>query len=83
MNQYFPPHKSNNEITVKLGLSSHATKDNLKNLNANTSYFALKANLAGLKIKVDKLENVPTDLTKLNNAVQNDVLRKADAVILF
>ena len=56
---------------VKFDLSNYATKTDLKNVtHVDTSSFALKANLASLKIKVDKLDNdklapVPADLSKL------------------
>ena len=47
----------------------------------DTSSFALKPNLANLKTEVDKLDidklvPVPTDLSKLSNVVQNDVVKK-------
>ena len=43
--------------------------------------FALKTNLANLKteahkLDIDKLVSVPTDLSKLSNAVKNDVVKK-------
>ena len=45
------------------------------------SNLALKSNLASLKtevdkIDVDKLKAVPVDLSKLNNVVKNDVVKK-------
>ena len=58
-------------------------KQMLKNItHVDTSSFALKINLAGLKIKVDKLYidklvPVPVDLSKLSNVVKNDVVKKA------
>ena len=47
------------------------------------SSFASKTNLAALKtevdkIDVDKLKTTPVDLAKLTNAIQNDVVKKAD-----
>ena len=47
----------------------------------NVSSFATKANLASLKTEVDKidadkLKTVLVDLTKLSNAVKNDVVKK-------
>ena len=47
----------------------------------DVSSFALKSNLAGLKIEVDKLDidkltPVPNNLAKLSNAVKNDVVKK-------
>ena len=55
----------------------------LKILHVDTSSFALKTNLTNLKSEVDKLDinklkPVPTDLSKLSNAVKNDVVKKAD-----
>ena len=49
--------------------------------NVDTSSFALKTNLATLKTEVDKLDidklaPVPTDLSKLSNAVKNHVVKK-------
>ena len=47
----------------------------------NTSSFVLKTNLANLKTEVDKLDieklaPVPVDLSKLNDVVENDVVKK-------
>ena len=47
------------------------------------SRFASKTNLAGLKTEVDKidtdkLKTAPTDLAKLTNAIENDVVKKTD-----
>ena len=49
--------------------------------HVDTSSFALKTNLANLKTEADKLdieklEPVPTDLSKLSNVVKNDVAKK-------
>ena len=58
-------------------------KQMLKNVtHVDTSSFVLKKNLAGFKIKVDKLyidKLVPVlvDLSKLINAVKTDVVKKA------
>ena len=44
-------------IKVKLDLSNHPTKADIKNIvHGDTSSFALKANLANLKTEVDKLD---------------------------
>ena len=40
--QYFPSHKDGTSIDVNLNLSGYATKDDLKNLNVDTSSSALK-----------------------------------------
>ena len=49
--------------------------------HADTSSFALKSNLASLKIEldilyIDKLVPVPVDLSKLCDEVKNDVVKK-------
>ena len=52
MSQYFPKPFRNfgRNINVKVDLSNYATKTDLKDVtHANTSSFALKTNLAGLK----------------------------------
>ena len=85
MSQYFPkPFRSfGGKINVKVDLSNYATKTDLKNVaHVDTSRFALKTNLASLKTEVDKLDNdklvpVPVDLSKLNDVVKNDVVKKA------
>ena len=50
-------------------------------IHVDISNFALKPNLASLKkevdkIDVDKLKTVPADLSKLNNVVNNDAVKK-------
>ena len=47
------------------------------------SSFARKTNLVALKTEVDKvdtdkLKTTPTDLAKLTNAIENDVVKKTD-----
>ena len=81
MSQYFPkPYEPFGwDINDKDDLSNYATKADIKNIShVDTSNFALKSNLASLKTEVDKLDinklvSVPTDLSKLNDAVKNDV----------
>ena len=81
MSQYFPkPFRSfAGNINVKVDLSNYATKTDLKNVtHVDTSSFALKTNLAGLKTEVDKLDidklaPGPVDLSKLSDVVKNDV----------
>ena len=82
---YYPPYKSSsNNIKVELDLTNYATKTDLKNItHVDVSSFASKTNLAVLKteldkIDVDKLKTAPADLTKLTNAIENDVLKKTD-----
>ena len=85
MSTYYPPYKSSsNNIKVELDLTNYATKTDLKNMTyVNASSFASKTNLAALKtevykIDVDKLMTTPTDLAKLTNPVENDLVKKTD-----
>ena len=86
MSQYFPkPYEPfGGNINVTVDLSNFATKDDIKNItHVDTSSFALKTNLANLKsevdkLNVDKLMPVPADLSKLNNVVKHDVVKKTD-----
>ena len=85
MSQSFSkPFKSfGRNINVKVDLSNYAKKTNLKNVtHVDTSSFELKTNLANLKteadkLDIDKLAPVPFDLSKLNDVVKTDVIRKA------
>ena len=85
MSQYYPPYRSSsNNIKVELDLANYATKKDLKNItHVDVSSFAGKTNLAALKTEVDKidadkLKTAPTDLAKLTNAIENDVVKKTD-----
>ena len=82
---YYPPYKSSsNNVKVELDLTNYATKTDLKNItHVDGSSFASKTNLAALKTEVDKidtnkLKTAPTDLAKLTNAIENDVVKKTD-----
>ena len=86
MSQYFPkPFNSHfsDSIKVKSDLSNYATKTDLKSVtHVDTSRFALKTNLANLKteadqLDIDKLAPVLVDLSELNDAVKNGVVKKA------
>ena len=76
MSQYFPkPYEPfGGDINVKVDLSNYATKADIKNIShVDTSSFALKTNLAGLKTEVDQLDidklvPVPVDLSKLSDS---------------
>ena len=83
MSQYFPkPYEPFSwVINVKVDLSNYATKTDIKNIShVDTSSFASKSNLTGLKIEVDKLDvdklvPVPVDLSKISDAVKNNVVK--------
>ena len=84
MSQHFPKPFRNfgGNINFKVDLSNYATKTDLKNItHINTSRFVLKTNLASLKteadkLDIDKLAPAPIDLSKLSDAVKNDVVKK-------
>ena len=79
MSQYFPKQYEpfGGNINVKVDLSNYATKTDIKNIsNVDTSSFALKTNLSSLKPEIDKLVPVPVDLSKLSDAIKNDVVKK-------
>ena len=85
MSQYYPPYRSSsNNIKVELDLANYATKTDLNNItHVDVSSFASKTNLAVLKAEVDKidadkLKTTPTDLAKLTNTVEHDVVKKTD-----
>ena len=82
---YYPPYKSSsNNVKVELDLTNYATKTDLKNItHVDVSSFASKTKLAELKtevdkVDIDKLKTAPTDLAKLTNAIENDVVKKTD-----
>ena len=59
MSQYFPkPYEPfGGNINVKVDLYNYATKTDLKNIShVDANSFALKSNLANLKIEVDQLD---------------------------
>ena len=85
MCQYFPkPFNSHfgDSTKVKIDLSNYAAKTDIKNIShVDTLSFALKTNLSSLKTEVDKLDidklvPIPVDLSKLSDAVKNDVVKK-------
>ena len=84
MSKFYPkPYKPFSKgIKVKVDLSNYATKADIKNIShADTSSFALKTNLVSLKTEVDKLDidklvHVPVNVSKLNDVVKNDVVKK-------
>ena len=81
----YPPYKSSsNNVKVELDLTNYATKTDSKSItHVDVSSFASKTNLAVLrtevdKIDTDKLKTAPTDLVKLTNSIENDVVKKTD-----
>ena len=84
MSYYHPYKSSSNNVKVELDLTNYATKTDLKNItHVDVSSFASITNLAALKTEVDKidtdkLKTAPTDLAKLTNAIENDVVKKTD-----
>ena len=85
MSQYYPPCRSSSyNIKVELDLDNYVTKTDLKNItHVDVSSFASETNLAALKTEVDKidadkLKTTPTDLAKLTNAIEHDVVKKTD-----
>ena len=83
MTQYYPPYRSSRN-NIKVELANYATKTDLNNItHVDVSSFASKTNLAALKTEVDKIDSdklktTPADLTKLTNAIENDVVKKTD-----
>ena len=72
MSEYFPGPKSSRwRVKIELDLSNYATEANLKNATGmDTSKFVKNVDLVGLKSSVDKLDieklkNVPTNLSNL------------------
>ena len=83
MSTYYSPYKSSSQnIKVELDLSNYATKKDINDItHVDVSGFASKTNLAALKSEIDKiyvgkLKTAPTDLAKLTNAVENDLVKK-------
>ena len=81
MSYYRPYKSSSNNVKVQLDLSNHATKNDLRNItHVDVGSFASKTNLAALKpevykIDTDNLKTAPTDLAKLTNAIENDLVK--------
>ena len=76
MSEYFPePKLFRGNVKVELDLSNYATKVDFKNATGvDTSKFANKIDLAGLKsntdkLDIDKLKNVPSNLNNLESKV--------------
>ena len=84
ISQHFPKHNEpfGGDSNIKTDLSNYATKTDIENISqVEASSFALKSNLASLKaevykLNIDKLPPVPVDLSKLSDAVKNDVIEE-------
>ena len=81
MSECFPKLNSlGANVKVELDLSNYATKADLKNATGiDTSSFAKKVDLANLKsnvdkLDIDKLKNVPTNLSNLESKVHKKIL---------
>ena len=75
-----------NKIRVKLDLANYATKSDLKRETCDTSEFAKKNDLAGLKsdvdeLNIDKFKTVPVDLSKQSNEVDNVMKTEYDKLV--
>ena len=75
-NEYFPERRSSRgSVKFELHLSNYATKVDLKNgTGVNTSKCAKNVDLASLKyeadkLDIDKLKNVPTNISNLESKV--------------
>ena len=85
MSQYFPkPYESFRwDIDVKVDWSNYAAKADLNNATGiYISELALRSDLPNLKAEVGKIDvynwkTISVDLSKLSNAVNNDVVKKA------
>ena len=69
-------------LTLKLTYLIMQQRQTSKTFQTDTSSFALKSNLAGLKAEVDKLDiddlvPVSADLSKLIDVVKSDVIKKS------
>ena len=90
ISQYFPkPYESfGGDINVKADLSNYVTKTDVKNItHVDTSSFALKTNLANLKIEVDKLDidklkSLPNNLNNLKTEVDKLDIDKLGSVTI-
>ena len=76
MSEYFPePKSSEGRVKIELNLSNYSIKADLKNAaGVDTSKFAKTVGLASLKsnvdkLNIDKLKNVPTNLSNLKSKV--------------
>ena len=80
---YFPEsHPNKNKTEVELDLSNYSTKsDQVNTTGVAASQFSKKDDLVNLKsdadkLDFDKLKTTHVDLSKLNNVVNNHVVKK-------
>lgn len=84
LSQYFPKlyERSGRNIKVKLDLANYGTKPDLKRTAVvDTTNLASKSDLTILKAtadetEIDKLKTILADLSKLSNAVDDEVVKK-------
>ena len=81
MSQYFPKSCNYFGTNINVKVFNYATKIDLNAIGVDTSILAPKPDLDSSKAKVDrvgedKLNPVLVDLSKLSNAVHNDVVKK-------
>ena len=83
MSEYFPePKSSGGRVKVKLDLFNYTTKADFNNAaGSDTSKFAKKNNLTKLKsdvhkLGIDKLKNVPSNLSNLKSRVDKSDVDK-------
>ena len=70
MSEFLPEPKPLGKVKVELDFSNYVTKTDLKNATGiDTSSFAKKVDLASLKSNVDKLKNIPTNLSNFKSKV--------------
>ena len=83
MSQYYskPYRNLGGNINVKVDLSNYATKADIKNIShVNTSSFALKTNLASLKIDVNKLTFIDKLAPVAKKAVYDKLVEKVNNI---
>ena len=77
---------SNGKVMIVHLIAGLIKETDIKNIShTDTSSFALKTNLAGLKseedkLDIDKLVPVPVDLNKLSGVVKHHVVKKLSMI---
>ena len=89
MSQHFPKPCRSFGGNINVDLSNYATKTDLKNVtHVDTSSFALKTNLAGLKTEADKLDigklvPVLVDLSNLTDVMKSKICYTTKSIFIF